>query len=324
MTILQQWTPLALMPVLIQVNNTVIDETLKEEPSELITTDLFGKSEITIDPLDIPEISIEFDWQNVKKEQEENYIDHFDNTDNFETEDNSNLPGENEQVGSDHENTWQEHIAQVHEGFKHESKRNQHLKCSSCGYRSETRYGMNKHITQQHKDQNVKTINTAPRKAKIPRKENQKLLDDNILDLSKNSNSENLALETDEMFFGRTEVSEDQNANSFHTVNEGIKPFICKICNSRFVQKAHLIRHTSSNHEEKKPFQSNTCDSSFTRKAILNEHIKSIHEGVKSKKVYKEGRKTLHNCSLCDKKCQTALKLMKHVTIIHESKNLLT
>ena len=48
--------------------------------------------------------------------------------------------------------------------------------------------------------------------------------------------------------------------------------------------------------------------------------IKSIHEGVKTKKDYKKGRKTLHNCSLCDKKCQTALKLIKHVTIIHEGK----
>ena len=131
------------IPVLISPNTVIhslITETLKEEPSELITTDLFGKSEISIDPVDIPEISIEFDWQNVKKEQEENDIDHLDK---FETEDNSNLPDENEQVGSHHENTQREHIAQVHKGKKRESKRNQHLKCSSCGYKSETRYGMN-------------------------------------------------------------------------------------------------------------------------------------------------------------------------------------
>ena len=82
---------------------------------------------------------------------------------------------------------------------------------------------MNKHITQQHKDQNVKTINMAPKKAQISRKENQKLLDDNILDLIENSNSKNLTLETDKMFFGRTEASEDQNAKSFHKVNEGTK-----------------------------------------------------------------------------------------------------
>ena len=167
-----------LMPMLIPANDTVIhsllDETLKEEPSELIITDLFGKSEISIDPVDIPDMSIKFDWQDVNKE---NDIDDLDNTDNFETEDNSNLPGENEQVGSDHENTQQEHIVQVHEGKIRESKRNQHLKCSSCGYRSETRYGMNKHITQQHKDPNVKTINTAPTKAKISCTENQKPLD---------------------------------------------------------------------------------------------------------------------------------------------------
>ena len=36
---------------------------------------------------------------------------------------------------------------------------------------------MNKHITQQHKDPNVKTINTAPTKAKISCTENQKPLD---------------------------------------------------------------------------------------------------------------------------------------------------
>ena len=66
------------MPVFIPANNTVIhsiiDETLKEEPSELFTTGLFGKSEISIDPVDIQEISIEFDWQNVNKEQEENVL----------------------------------------------------------------------------------------------------------------------------------------------------------------------------------------------------------------------------------------------------------
>ena len=153
------------------VIHSLITETLKEESSELITSDLYGKSEISIDPVDIPEISIEFDWQTVKKEQEENDIDYFVNTDNFETDDNSKLTGENAQVGSDHEG-----------------------------------YGMNKHISQQHNEQNVKITNMAP-------EENQKPVDDNILDLN-----ENLTLETEKIFFGRTDVSEDQNVKSFHSI----------------------------------------------------------------------------------------------------------
>ena len=58
-----------------------------------------------------------------------------------------------------------EHIAQVHEGKKREKKRTRNLKCSSCGYKSETRRGMLKHITLQHEGQNVQIINVAPKKA---------------------------------------------------------------------------------------------------------------------------------------------------------------
>ena len=58
-----------------------------------------------------------------------------------------------------------EHIAQVHEGKKREKKRTRNLKCSSCGYKSETRRGMLKHITLQHNGQNVQIINVAPKKA---------------------------------------------------------------------------------------------------------------------------------------------------------------
>ena len=115
--------------------------------------------------------------------------------------------------------------------------------------------------------------------------------------------------ETDKMFFGRTEVSEDQNPKSFHTVNEGIEPFICKMCNARFARKAHLIGHISSNHEGKKPFQCNTCDATFARNSKLKVHIASVHEGKKP-----------FQCTICNSFFTNKNNLKRHISSVHEEK----
>ena len=257
----------------------------------------------------------------VNKDHEENDVDDFDNTDNFEIEDNSNpcsnLPDENEQVVSDHENTCRE----VHEGKKPESKINQHIKCSSCGYRTETKDRMNKHITQQHKEQNVKIINCISFTSKQRMKshiEGKKPLKCNDCGAAFSQKSK-INGHIDSVHEGNNPIKCNECDKTFSrkqhlkihidSVHEGKKPLKCYECDKTFSLKHHLKKHFEAVHEGRKPFQCKICDSNFSHKEHLKRHIESVHEG---KKPFK--------CNKCDVAFSQKGHMIRHIVSVHRGK----
>ena len=92
----------------------------------------------------------------------------------------------------------------------------------------------------------------------------------------------------------------------FSTENEDHRPYLCHLCNSKFVAKDDLKKHTKRVHGEK-PFQCPTCDLKVATKYQLNTHVSAVHEG---KKPFK--------CSKCTYSFAYKTSLKNHLKVVHE------
>ena len=61
------------------------------------------------------------------------------------------------------------------------------------------------------------------------------------------------------------------------TVHEEKKQFECKVCNSKFTQKANLNRHVTIVHKGSKQFKCEVCNTKFGEKAYLNKQVARVH-----------------------------------------------
>ena len=167
-----------------------------------------GKSEISADQVNLIGHLIDED-------QEEDHIDDFDNTDNFESEYNSNLPVSNEQETSDHEVGYAHQKSSVHDRIKL-------FECTheSCESNFSNQSNLNAHICQVHEGKKRK--NTWNYK--------EKLCQCTFCDYTC-SNPSNM----------RTHVS---------VVHEGNKPFKCEICDYSCGIKSNLKKHMAQVHKQ--------------------------------------------------------------------------
>ena len=92
----------------------------------------------------------------------------------------------------------------------------------------------------------------------------------------------------------------------FNTENEDHRPYLCHLCNSKFVSNDDLQKHIKRVHGEK-PFQCSTCDLKVATKYQLNSHVSAVHEG---KKPFK--------CSKCTTSFAYKNSLKNHFKVVHE------
>ena len=189
------------------------------------------------------------------------------------------------------------------------------LKCSSCGYKSETRYRMKKHIAQQHMGQNVKFINMASKWH-----ETRSSIDKSLHQVS--SRRDTVDLGNSSTVFQMFQCSQCDK-NPFYTeqklkehveiVHEGKKiPYnfnnridACAECGENFSSKSRLNLHMISVHVHKCPL----CDRYFKDKDQLKNHVEIVHEG---KKPY------AYACLICDLRFSTQKSMTQHINAIHE------
>ena len=87
-----------------------------------------------------------------------------------------------------------------------------------------------------------------------------------------------------------------------------MKPFDCKLCDTKFRSKSGLWYHISSIHEEKRLVKCNLCDNKL-EKSGLKKHIAIVHEG---KKPFK--------CNICGGFFSEKSTLSYHSSDVHERK----
>ena len=63
-------------------------------------------------------------------------------------------------------------------------------------------------------------------------------------------------------------------------VHEGLKPFECELCETKFFLESRLKIHMRNVHEGEKKFECNLCGVKF--KGHLNHHIAAVHKGEKT------------------------------------------
>ena len=93
------------------------------------------------------------------------------------------------------------------------------------------------------------------------------------------------------------------------TVHQGIKPYQCHMCDSKFYYPSVMKAHISRIHEGKKPEKINcsTCGKLFAAKRSLKDHIAVVHDGIKPFK-----------CDLCDTSCAKQSTLKRQIHTFHE------
>ena len=69
-----------------------------------------------------------------------------------------------------------------------------------------------------------------------------------------------------------------ENIYSWKIVHDGVRPFVCPICNKTYQYKSDVKRHVQLTHEGKKPWVCSLCNSRYTRKMSLQYHVKSVHK----------------------------------------------
>ena len=96
-------------------------------------------------------------------------------------------------------------------------------------------------------------------------------------------------------------VFSSPSALSKHARREhvGFRPFVCQICNKRYIFRSDLIRHHSS-HTGAKPFKCSYCPKLFAHKKYLVPHER-IHTG-----------ETPYQCTYCPKKFSSKDSLTYH------------
>ena len=241
-------------------------------------------------------------------------------------------------------NIMQEHNAQVHEVKKRIQIRTRHLKCSRCGYKSDTNMGINKHIRKHHEGENVKIINIAPEKAL---KKSVRKMKELIVDPSEIENQIFDPIKTEDVYMDNAENEFNEETITEHfEVHEEENPFCCSICNSGFDSEASLLEHYESVHdsgmaehqeqgfheqmenfEPEIEFQNQDqndgksnwghnnvtetfctqCEASFKNKAYLKHHIATVHDGIKT-----------WECQICAKTFSYKNKLQSHISNVHE------
>ena len=232
-------------------------------------------------------------------------------------------------------NIAQEQTPQVHEVKKRKQIRTRHLKCSICGYKSDTSHGINKHIFKFHEGIKVKIINVAPKKAL---KKSIREMKEFIIDPSEIENQILDTIMTEEVYMDNAETElNNETINDNFEVHEEENPFYCSICNSGFDSEASLLEHYESAHnsgmppenqeqmghfEPKIEFQSQDhnfevheeesptctqCDTSFKNKSYLKHHIATVHDGIKT-----------WECQICAKTFSYKNKLQLHISNVHE------
>ena len=93
------------------------------------------------------------------------------------------------------------------------------------------------------------------------------------------------------------------------SVHEGMKPFECNICDTRFYQKNNLADHISMVHEENRPNKCEICDFATFHKNDLNRHILTVHEG-----------KMPYNCKICNSGFSHPYRLKDQNSYVDEGK----
>ena len=190
------------------------------------------------------------------------------------------------------------------------------LKCSSCGYRSETKYRMKKHIAQQHKGQNVKFINIASKWHQT-----RDSIEKSLHQISSKRNTEVLnsfptvfkCSQCDKAFYNEQKLKD--HVEIVHEGKKSIgsqsmlfrvpknKKYQCIECLEKFPCKSRLNIHMITVHVHKCPL----CNTCFKDKDQLKVHVEIVHEGKKQ-----------YACLICDLRFCTKNSMTSHINVVHE------
>ncbi len=83
----------------------------------------------------------------------------------------------------------------------------------------------------------------------------------------------------------------------------------CSVCQKSFAEKRKLELHVNSVHLELKPFECKFCGIRVSQRGSLNTHIKRFHSETLEQKL---------QCAQCDRKYESASKLVSHIEEVHE------
>lgn len=89
--------------------------------------------------------------------------------------------------------------------------------------------------------------------------------------------------------------------------HEGIKPYVCQICQKSFNEKGNLKTHIYF-HSPSRPFKCQQCDKTYKSKGHLKEHVSIYHFKIKK-----------HKCPICGYEFGRKSSLISHQRI-HEKK----
>ena len=267
------------------------DHALGNHPLSFV---LFGKTckedeEILVDPVfidikqELPDTNESNYSESVEKSEDAEKKSHFDEV----------------HVGKEFSIVKQEETIEESTSNEQENSSELDLKCSSCGYRSETRYIMKKHIAQQHKGQNVKYINMTSKKTQISLKLNKVELWNSFPTVFKCS-------QCDKAFY-----NEQKLKDHVEIVHEGKKPnksqpnekYQCIECREKFTCRSRLNIHMISVHVHKCPL----CNTCFKDKDQLKDHVDRVHEGKKK-----------YACPTCDQRFSVKHSMTSHINAVHE------
>ncbi len=86
------------------------------------------------------------------------------------------------------------------------------------------------------------------------------------------------------------------------------KRHCCTICQRRYVNKCHLVRHMKD-HLDTKEFECDVCGKQFSRNDMFKRHVESTHEDIER-----------FTCTVCDKEFYHKHHLISHLKVHTDDK----
>ena len=100
-------------------------------------------------------------------------------------------------------------------------------------------------------------------------------------------------------------IKKESQKSHIDAVHNGVKNYMCSICQKAFGFKSNLLLHVKRVHENVKPFQCAMCQKSFSINHDLKKHVEAAHE--------------VNNiqCSFCTKTFNREGSLKHHIASLH-------